>query len=48
MLTILAVIGCAATLQTAGGLNVMMQFAERLLRKHPQHITPSRPLPPGC
>lgn len=39
MLTILAVIGCAATLQTAGGLNVMMQFAEKLLRKHPQHIT---------
>jgi len=39
MLTILAVIGCAATLQTAGGLNAMMQFAERLLRKHPQHIT---------
>ncbi|WNP36289.1 anaerobic C4-dicarboxylate transporter [Enterobacter kobei] len=39
MLTILAVIGCAATLQTAGGLNVMMQFAERLLRRHPQHIT---------
>lgn len=39
MLTILAVIGCAATLQTAGGLNVMMQFAEHLLRKHPQHIT---------
>lgn len=39
MLTILAVIGCAAALQTAGGLNVMMQFAERLLRKHPQHIT---------
>jgi anaerobic C4-dicarboxylate transporter DcuB len=39
MLTILAVIGCAATLQTAGGLNVMMQYAEKLLRKHPQHIT---------
>ncbi|MDX6040297.1 anaerobic C4-dicarboxylate transporter [Scandinavium lactucae] len=39
MLTILAVIGCAATLQTAGGLNVMMQCAEKLLRKHPQHIT---------
>ncbi|CFQ66760.1 anaerobic C4-dicarboxylate transporter [Yersinia enterocolitica] len=39
MLTILAVIGCAAVLQTVGGLNVMMQFAERLLRKHPQHIT---------
>ena len=39
MLTILAVIGCAATLQSAGGLNVMMQLAERLLRRHPQHIT---------
>jgi anaerobic C4-dicarboxylate transporter DcuB len=39
MLIILAVIGCAATLQTAGGLNVMMQCAEKLLRKHPQHIT---------
>lgn len=42
MLTILAVIGCAATLQTAGGLNVMMQFAERLLRRHPQHIVARR------
>lgn len=44
MLTILAVIGCAAILQTAGGLNVMMQFAEKLLRKHPQHITLLAPL----
>jgi anaerobic C4-dicarboxylate transporter DcuB len=44
MLTILAVIGCAATLQAAGGLNVMMQFAERLLRKHPDHITLLAPL----
>jgi anaerobic C4-dicarboxylate transporter DcuB len=44
MLTILAVIGCAATLQSAGGLNVMMQFAERLLRRHPQHITLLAPL----
>ena len=48
MLTILAVIGCAATLQTAGGLNVMMQFAERLLRKHPQHITLLAPFTTGC
>jgi anaerobic C4-dicarboxylate transporter DcuB len=48
MLTILAVIGCAATLQTAGGLNVMMQFAERLLRKHRSTSRSSRPLPPGC
>src|SRR5699024_9257006 len=44
MLTILAVIGCAAVLQTAGGLNVMMQFAERLLRRHPQYITLLAPL----
>ncbi len=44
MLTILAVIGCAATLQSAGGLNVMMQYAERLLRRHPQHITLLAPL----
>ncbi len=46
MLTILAVIGCAATLQTAGGLNVMMQFAERLLRKHPSTSPFSHRLPP--
>ncbi len=44
MLTILAVIGCASVLQTAGGLNVMMQFAEHLLRRHPQHITILAPL----
>ncbi|MCH1931103.1 anaerobic C4-dicarboxylate transporter [Shewanella sp. A25] len=44
MLTILAVIGCASVLQTAGGLNVMMQFAERLLRRHPQYITILAPL----
>ncbi|MDD4600580.1 Anaerobic C4-dicarboxylate transporter DcuB [bioreactor metagenome] len=44
MLTILAVIGCASVLQTAGGLNVMMQFAERLLRRHPAFITILAPL----
>ncbi|MGO1591018.1 MAG: anaerobic C4-dicarboxylate transporter [Ancrocorticia sp.] len=44
MLTILAVIGCAATLQTSGGLDVMMRFAEKLLRKHPQQITLLGPL----
>ncbi|WP_273487749.1 anaerobic C4-dicarboxylate transporter [Ancrocorticia populi] len=44
MLTILAVIGCAATLQTSGGLDVMMRFAEKLLRKHPQQITILGPL----
>lgn len=44
MLTILAVIGCASVLQTAGGLNVMMQFAERLLRRHPAFITILAPI----
>lgn len=39
MLTIIAVIGCAATLQQSGGLEVMMQFAERILRKKPERIT---------
>lgn len=44
MLTILAVIGCASVLQTAGGLNVMMQFAERILRRHPSFITVLAPV----
>jgi anaerobic C4-dicarboxylate transporter DcuB len=44
LLTIMAVLGCASTLQTAGGLNVMMRFAEKLLRKHPKHITLLAPI----
>lgn len=44
LLTIMAVLGCASTLQTAGGLNVMMAFAERILRRHPKHITLLAPL----
>lgn len=44
ILTILAVIGCAATLQVAGGLDVMMRVAERVLRRHPQHITILAPI----
>ena len=39
MLTIIAVIGCASVLQTAGGLDVLMRVAERVLRRHPQHVT---------
>jgi anaerobic C4-dicarboxylate transporter DcuB len=38
------VLGCAAVLQTAGGLNVMMRFAEKILRKHPKHITLLAPI----
>ncbi|WP_034514663.1 anaerobic C4-dicarboxylate transporter [Actinomyces slackii] len=44
ILTILAVIGCAATLQQSGGLDVMMQAAERLLRRHPEQVTILGPL----
>ena len=39
LLTIMSVLGCASVLQTAGGLNVMMRFAEKILRKHPNQIT---------
>lgn len=44
MLTIIAVIGCAATLQQARGLEVMMQQAEKILRAHPERITILAPL----
>lgn len=44
MLTIIAVIGCAASLQQAQGLDVMMQFAEKLLRKKPEYVTILAPL----
>ncbi|MDO5077214.1 anaerobic C4-dicarboxylate transporter [Corynebacterium sp.] len=44
MLTIVAVIGCASALQQSQGLDVMMQFAEKLLRKRPEMITIMAPL----
>ncbi len=44
LLTIMAVIGCASVLQTAGGLNVMMRFAEKILRRHPHYITLLAPI----
>lgn len=44
MLTIMSVIACASVLQSAGGLNVMMKFAEKLLRKKPNYITILAPL----
>lgn len=44
MLTIIAVIGCASTLQQAGGLDVMMQYAEKFLRKKPEMITILAPI----
>ncbi|MEI7612452.1 MAG: anaerobic C4-dicarboxylate transporter [Betaproteobacteria bacterium] len=44
LLTIMSVLGCASVLQSAGGLNVMMRFAEKILRKHPNQITLLAPL----
>jgi anaerobic C4-dicarboxylate transporter DcuB len=44
LLTILSVLACASVLQTAGGLNVMMRFAERILRRHPAQITILAPI----
>lgn len=35
MLTILAVVVASATLQASGGLDVMLQIAERILRRNP-------------
>lgn len=39
MLIILAVVTASATLQVAGGLDWMVQRAERLLRAHPSRVT---------
>ena len=44
MLTILAVVSASATLQASGGLDVMLQIAERLLRKHPKYISVLAPV----
>lgn len=44
MLMIVAVIAAAACMQAAGGLALMVKWAERLLRKKPQHITLLSPL----
>lgn len=44
LLTIMSVLGCASVLQTAGGLNVMMKFAEKILRRHPDQITLLAPI----
>ena len=41
---IIAAVTCAGTLQASGGMDWMIQVAERLLRKHPAHITFLAPL----
>jgi len=44
MLMIVAVIAAASCMQAAGGLDLMVKWAEQLLRKHPQHITILSPI----
>lgn len=44
MLIILAVVTASATLQVAGGLDYMVQIAERILRAHPKRVTLLAPL----
>lgn len=39
MLIIIAVVGCAAILEAAGGMKFMLQIAEKILRKNPKRIT---------
>jgi anaerobic C4-dicarboxylate transporter DcuB len=44
MLIILAVVAASATLEATGGLNLLVKFAEKILRKHPEHIVFLGPL----
>ena len=44
MLIILSVVSAAATLQAAGGMDFLVQLAEKILRKNPSHITFLGPL----
>lgn len=39
LLTILVVVVASATLQASGGLDVMLQIAERILRRNPRFLT---------
>jgi len=41
---IIAAVTCAGTLQASGGMDWMIQIAEKMLRKNPQHITFLGPL----
>lgn len=44
MLTIMAVVTCSGFLQGSKGLDVMLKYAEKLLRKNPQKITILAPI----
>lgn len=44
MLIILAVVTTSATLEATGALNLIVQFAEKLLRRHPERVTYLAPI----
>ena len=44
MLIIMTVVTCAGVLQAAGGLNVMLKYAEKFLRSNPKRITIYAPI----
>ncbi|MBK1614365.1 anaerobic C4-dicarboxylate transporter [Rubrivivax gelatinosus] len=44
MLTIVAVVAASATLQASGGLDVLLQAAEKLLRRNPRYVSVVAPL----
>jgi len=44
MLTIVAVVAASATLQASGGLDVLLQGAEKLLRRNPKYVSILAPL----
>jgi len=39
MLTIVAVVAASATLQASGGLDVLLQLAEKVLRRNPKYVS---------
>ncbi len=48
MLTIIAVVAASATLQASGGLDVMLQIAEKVLRRNPKFVSIIAPLVTCC
>ena len=44
MLIMMAVVLAASTLQTAGGMDVLVRIAEKMLRRNPRHIVFVAPL----
>ena len=44
MLVMLSVVCAGAALQASGGLDIMLQVAEKVLRKHPRYVTVLAPV----